>query len=229
MKKIMSLLLAVIMIFSIPCTAFAAASSTESEIVSTFIGEDGYEYEYIQYSEPVTYAYDGSTHTLLATIRRKPSDNANSTRDYHEYTSWSVIDYGIVQSWVSMSNPYFVKSIARGETYEETIEKKVTIDTKAGISIPSGSQSTVNKALKGDFSLGLTGSYSKRITITLSGPTDAAYNTRTFYYKLGYHKHNITVVEELRSNWDGLLKRTEHKNCYGFEPAVRSYSVDSNA
>ena len=50
MKKIMSLLLAVIMIFSIPCTAFAAESSTESEIVSTFIGEDGYEYEYIQYS-----------------------------------------------------------------------------------------------------------------------------------------------------------------------------------
>ncbi|MGN0250658.1 MAG: hypothetical protein ACI4EH_04755 [Oliverpabstia sp.] len=33
MKKIMSLLLAVIMIFSIPCTAFAAESSTESEIV----------------------------------------------------------------------------------------------------------------------------------------------------------------------------------------------------
>ena len=104
MKKILSLLLAVIMAFSIPCTAFAAEATPEGEIISTFIGEDGYEYEYIQYSEPVTYAYDGSTHTLLATIRRKPSDN-NLTRDYHEYTSWSVIDYGIVQSWVSMSNP----------------------------------------------------------------------------------------------------------------------------
>ena len=75
MKKILSLLLAVIMAFSIPCTAFAAEATPEGEIISTFIGEDGYEYEYIQYSEPVTYAYDGSTHTLLATIRRKPSDN----------------------------------------------------------------------------------------------------------------------------------------------------------
>lgn len=229
MKKIISLLLAVIMALSIPCTAFAAEAAPEGEVVSTFIGEDGCEYEYIQYSDPVTYTYDGTTHTLLATIRRKPSDNANLTRDYYEYTSWSVIDYGIVQSWVSMSNPYFVKSIARGEVYEESVEKKVTIETKAGINIPSGSQSTVNKALKGDFSLGLTGSYSKRITITLSGPTDSAYNTRTFYYKLGYHKHNITIVEELRSNWDGLLKRTEHTNCYGYEPAVQSYSVDSNA
>ncbi len=85
MKKILSLLLAVIMAFSIPCTAFAAEATPEGEIISTFIGEDGYEYEYIQYSEPVTYAYDGSTHTLLATIRRKPSDN-NLTRDYHEFS-----------------------------------------------------------------------------------------------------------------------------------------------
>lgn len=37
-----------------------------------------------------------------------------------------------------------------------------------------------------------------------------------------------TIVEELRSNWDGLIKRTEHTNCYGYEPAVQSYSVDSN-
>ena len=46
MKKILSLLLAVIMAFSIPCTAFAAEATPEGEIISTFIGEDGYEYEY---------------------------------------------------------------------------------------------------------------------------------------------------------------------------------------
>ena len=37
MKKILSLLLAVIMAFSIPCTAFAAEATPEGEIISTFI------------------------------------------------------------------------------------------------------------------------------------------------------------------------------------------------
>lgn len=228
MKKILCFLLAVNMVFSIPCIAFAGEATPEGEVIGTFIGEDGYEYEYIQYSNPVTYTYDGTTHTLLATVRRKPSDNANLTRDYYEYTTWSVIDNGIVQSWVFMSNPYFVKSIARGEVYEESVDKDVSIAAKAGVNIPIGSQSIVNETLEGEFSLGLTGKYYKTITIRLSGPTDAAYNTRTFYYKLGYHKHNITIIEKLYSNWDGLLKETEHTNCYGYEPAVQSYSEDSN-
>ena len=54
MKKILSLLLAVIMAFSIPCTAFAAEATPEGEIISTFIGEDGYEYEYIRLHTPMT-------------------------------------------------------------------------------------------------------------------------------------------------------------------------------
>lgn len=225
MKKVCSLFLAVIMAIAIPCAAFADESTPESNATFTFIGDDGYEYEYIQYSEPVSYAYDGTTHTLLGTVRRK-NNGSNVARDYHEYTSWSVIDNGIVSFWVYMSNPYFAKSVARGETYQASYEKTVTIAPKAGVNIPSGSQSTVNKALKGSFSLGLTGSYSKKITISLTGPTEEGCNTRTFYYKLGYHKHNLTIIEEFRSNWDGVIRRTEHTNCYGYEPAVQSYSRD---
>lgn len=227
MKKLISLMLTFIMLLAIPCTTFAAEEECyDVEDITVFIGDDGLEYEYIRYSDPVTYEYDGTTHTLLGTIQRKQDDNGITTYDYREWTTWSVIDYGIVEKWVDMSDPFFVKSIARGETYEDSIEKTVTISAKAGINIPSGSQSTVNTALKGEFSLGLTGSYSRKITITLSGPTDA--NTRTFYYKKGYHKHNITIIEELRSNWDGLIRETPHENCYGYEPAVRSYSEDEN-
>lgn len=226
MKKVTCLFLAVILAIAIPCAAFADETSLEGVVTSTFIGDDGYENEYIQYSEPVSYAYDGTTHTLLGIVRRK-NNGTGVTRDYHEYTSWTVVDNGIVSSWVFMSNPYFVKSVARGETYEETFEKTVTVATKAGINIPSGSQSAVNKALKGSFSLGLTGSYSKKITIVLRGPDEETNcNTRTFYYRLGYHKHNITIIEEVHSNWDGIISRTEYNNCYGYEPAVQSYSKD---
>ena len=228
MKKFISLVLALIVLLSIPCTTFATGAPIEGEVITTFIGEDGLEYEYIKYSNPVSYAYDGTTHTLLGTIRRKTSDDGITTRDYREWTEWSIIDYGIVDSWVNMSNPYFVRSVARGEIVEEEVTKTVNLGVKTGVNIPSGSQSAVNTALKGDFSIGWTGSYSQRISIQLSGP-DYPYNTRTFYYKTGYHKHDITVIEERRSNWDGLLYEKVHENCYGYEPAVRSYSEDGYA
>ena len=236
MKKFGAFMLALILAMSLSVSAFAADNNDspsdipQNATVTTFVGDDGLVYEYIQYAEPVSYAYDGTTHTLLGVLRRQENKSAIMTRDYRDWKEWKVIDNGIEQSWVFMSKPYFVKSIARGETYQKSVEKAVSISPKAGISIPAGCQPTVNKALKGEFSLSLTGSYKKTITITLSGPDDdSSNNTRTFYYKLGYHKHNLTIIETLRSNWDGVIKETTHKNCYGYEPAVKSYSEDSKA
>lgn len=225
MKKIVSSILAIIMILSVSCPA----SAVDLEATSFFIEEDGYEYEYIQYSEPVSYTYDGTTHTLLGIIQKTPKDSAMVTRDYYEYTTWSITDCGIAQSWVNMSNPYFVRSVARGEIIEESFKRDIEIAVKAGINIPGGLQSRINELLKADFTLESNSRYTKEIIITLSGPTEPSYNTRTFYYKLGYHKHIFEIVERVYSNWDGLISETVHQNCYGYEPAVQSYSVDSNA
>ncbi len=232
-KKIISFILATVLTLSLGATALAEdnidiidQNVNQISNVTTFIGDDGITYEYIRYNDPVSYEYDGKTQTLLGCIRRQQSADKIEPYDYREWTEWKIIDNGIVSSWVNMSNPYFVRSIARGETYEESVEKQVSISAKAGI-VPSGSQSSVNNALKADFSLSLSGTYSKRITITLSGPNNN-YNTRTFYYKTGYHKHTLTIIEELHSNWDGLIRSTTYTNQYGYEPAVQSYSVDSN-
>lgn len=230
MKKLCALTLSLAMAMSLSLPAFASNhidTPTGASSISTFCSVDGIEYEYIKYSSPVSYEYDGTTHTLLGTVRPKQSYSGISTYDYREWTEWSIIDYGIEQSWMYMSKPYFVKSIARGEKFESEIKKQISLSPKVSINIPSGSQDAVNKALKGEFSLGLTGEYSKTIRISLSGP-EGNYNTRTFYYKTGFHQHDITIVETVRSNWDGILSRTEHTNCYGYEPAVRSYSEDEN-
>lgn len=230
MKKLVSHLLVICMMIFMSSNVLVAEANFDNKNskVIEFIGEDGLEYEYVHYSNPVKYEYDGKTHTLLGSIRKKQSEDAVSTYDYREWKEWSVVYYGITQSFVNMSGPYFVRSVARGESHEYSVEKSVSVSAKAGINIPVGSQATVNRALQGSFSLGATGNYSTRITIRLSGPDSSAFNTRTFYYKTGYHKHNITVIETLRSNWDGVIRETKYNNCTGFEPTYQSYSEGSN-
>lgn len=233
MKRICSLILSMAIIMTLCCPAFAASHENatnddpNNETITTFIGDDGLLYDYVQYSDPVAYEYDGTTHTLLGTVRRHQS--VSTYDNYHDWTTWSVIDYGITKSWVDMSNPYYVASVSRGETQTTSIEVEVTITPQAGIRIPAGSQSVVNNALKGDFSLGLTGKYKKTITITLTGPSDETNsNTRTFYYKKGFHKHSITIIEQEHSSWDGLISEKTYTDCYGFEPVEQHYSEDGN-
>lgn len=91
-------------------------------------------------------------------------------------------------------------SIARGMSYEKSTEVSATISGTFSSDIPS-------KALpKVKSSFGLSASGSKKVTekVVLSGP-DAGYSSRDFYYKQGRHTHKVKIVQEHRSNWDGVL------------------------
>lgn len=231
MKKLLASLLAVTMLASMSTGVFAETHSyrvpENGEVVSTFTGEDGVIYEYVRYAEPVEYEYNGIRCTSLGKIRPKQTSEIQPLSDYREWKEYEIIDYGIVSKWLYKSNPYFVVSVAKGEVFERTIQKQVTISTKAGINVPAGSQRAIYQALEGSFSLGASGSYTGTITIQLTGPDDGN-NTRSFYYRKAYHKHQITVIEQLYSNWDGLISEKEYDDCYGFEPVTQSYSEDSN-
>lgn len=230
MKRVCSLILSMAIIMVLCCPACAtsrenvANDDLDNATITTFLGDDGLWYEYVKYSNPVTYEYDGTTHTLLGTVRRCQS--ISTYDNYHYWTTWSIIDNGITQRWVTESNPYFITSVARGQEVSGSIKKEITLSPMAGIRLPEGSQSVVNTALRGDFSLGLTGNYTKTLTIKLSGPIEPEYNSRSFYYKTGFHEHNLTIIEQERSNWDGLISEKKHENCIGYEPAVKNFSED---
>ena len=229
-KKIAATMMAVAMMASMSTGVFADMYNYQNyvngEVVSTFVGDDGITYEYVQYAKPVTYEYDGTRCTSLGKIRPKQASEIQPLTDYREWKEYEIIDYGIVDDWMYMSNPYFITSVAKGEIVEGSVEKKVSMSARSGINIPAGSQNALNKALRGEFSLTGSGSYTTTISIRLSGPEDGM-NTRSFYYRTGYHKHNITIVEKYYSNWDGLMSEEEYDNCYGYEPAVQYYSEDS--
>ncbi|WP_312280523.1 hypothetical protein [Oscillibacter sp.] len=224
-KKMMSLALAVVMCVSLCVPAFA--ETLTPDIMGTEI--DGAMSTFVRYSKPAEFEYDGNRCIVLGYYTPTASQrvaNGYVVNDYHETTRWYVSDYGITHKWAVESNPYFVRSVARGETVTASVEKTVSLSAKYGTGIPSDSKSAVLSALAGDFSVTASGSYKHTITIALSGPNGSA-NSRDFYYKTGYHKHNITVTKEVRSNWDGVISTTEYKNLDGYEPAVRSYSDDN--
>lgn len=210
------------------CANKLDASPANAEVISTFVGDDGFIYEYLKYSEPVAYEYDGTSHTVLGKIRQKPNTDAIPFSYYREWTEYEIIDYGITDKWYYKSNPYFVTSVAKGEIVSSTYEQEVLVGVKAGIGIPSASQPALNQAMEGTFELINSNTYRTSLTYTFSGPDESSKNnTRSYYFYKGYHEHNITVVEQLYSNGDGLIREREYDNCYGYEPAAERHFEDN--
>ncbi|MGG0667226.1 hypothetical protein ABE073_01620 [Lederbergia citrisecunda] len=220
MAKIAKLLTSSVAVFTLFLLASIAASAASVELtdVDTLEG-----YEYVELSEPRLEMYDGKTEVLLGYLQPiNTSADGSSTMDYREYDTWKVYDQGIIQSWSYLSNPYFIKSIARGMVYEKTTEVSATISATYEGSYPSAAKSAINAAFK------LSGSGTKKVTekVTFSGP-DAGYNSRDFYYQHGRHTNQIRIVQEHRSNWDGILWTKTYYGTVG-DPKIRTFSQDTN-
>lgn len=235
MKKVISMLLIISMMLPLSVCAYTenngdVTSGDPGEIsVTTFVGDDGLVYEYIKYSDPVTYKCDGVTHTLLGKVRRSYNYGGMSTYDsFRQWTEWSIIDRGISKKWADrLSNPFYVTSVARGATKSYTETREVSIAVKLGYNIPDGVQSFVDLAMKGKFELNATGTYIEQHEFVVSGPdSNSPYNSRSFWYYKSYHEHDITVVKEVYTNWDGRISRVELEDCKGYEPAVYEFSQD---
>lgn len=174
-------------------------------------------YNFIEYSEPVSENYDGTTEVLLGVY--EPGE-FNTMDNYREYDRWLVYDQGITKSWSYLSNPYFIMSIARGMSYEKSTTVSATISGTFSSDIPNAALPSVKS------SFGMTSSGTKSVTekITLSGP-GAGYSSRDFYYKKGRHTHKVKIIQEHRSNWDGVLWKKTFYGSVG-KPAIKHYSVD---
>lgn len=239
MQKFLFSLMATILLFStfgLSGNVKAAETDKISELeIEEITGTSLEGYNYIEYDEPITVNHDGTEEVLLGYFEETPlpvlpsetprpigyqMDGPVEATDYREYNKWYVYDQGITKSWSYLSNPYFVKSIARGMTYEKTTEVSATISGTFSSEIPSASLPTVKN------SFGFNTSGSKKITqkITLSGP-GSGYSSRDFYYKKGRHTHKVKIVQERRSNWDGLLWKKTFYGSVG-KPAIKHYSVD---
>lgn len=217
-----------IFVLAMPSMAFADESIDDlksganlNKEVENLLSDSLEGYEYVEYSEPIMENYNGETEVLLGYyIPKKFVEGEIQVADYREYDLWKVYDQGITKSWSYLSNPYFIKSIARGMTYEKSKEISTTITASYDGAFPKASKSAINSAFK------ISGSGTKKVVekVTLSGP-GKGYSSRDFYYKKGRHTHKVKIVQEHKSNWDGLLWKKTHYASVGV-PAVKTYSVD---
>ncbi|MED0668470.1 hypothetical protein P4T04_19430 [Bacillus badius] len=105
-------------------------------------------------------------------------------------------------------------------SYEKSKEISATISGTFSKEIPNASLPAVKSA----FNLNASGSKKVTEKIVLSDP-GSGYSSRDFYYKKGRHTHKIKIVQEHRSNWDGVLWKKTFYGSVG-KPAIKHYSVD---
>lgn len=166
------------------------------------------------------FRYNGVDEVYLGAFK---SDDAEPTllRDnYREFDTYKVYDQGITSKWNWLSNPYFIISIAKGSSYTGSRTVTTTISGKISGNFPSGAKKSIFNA----FGISVSGSKTVSETVHFSGPTGSA-RTRDFYYQKGTHKHSVKVVQEHRSNWDGVLWTKTYYVSVNV-PAIRCYSED---
>lgn len=242
MKKFLSAILVLSMLFSI-CVLPAQAVSDEStpvQSVEQLVSEvqpgststmvlDGVQYTYTCYSDPVDYMYDGHSKTLLGVMEvRMPAEYETFSAINPNTALYTVYDYGITEKYADMSLPYFITSVAKGESVSEskTASVSFTLNAKLDSEFPTAAGTTIFKALKGTFELKGTATYTTTITVTRTGPTDPGTNCRTFYYEKGFNKHSIEVREQLYNDYTGIYATNWYEGI-GYEPVCRSFSEDT--
>lgn len=190
-------------------------------------------YTYTHYADPVSYEYDGKTQTLLGRlVVCTPNTSSTSSRaigDHHFTKIYDIVDNGILESFVDMSNPYYITSVAKGQIISAAEEWEVTvsIDAKLTADVPTDAENAVLQSLKGEFSLSGSAGYVHTFSVTVSGPDESSnYNSRAFYYRTGYHLHSIVIYEHLYSSWTGIFLTNEIPTT-GYEPTYQNFSVDS--
>lgn len=167
-----------------------------------------------------SFYYDGNSETFLGEFETKNDDIVPLRDNYHEYDSYYVYDQGITKAWVWLSNPYFIKSVAKGATYEYSVTVSANITASITGNFPAAARGSILSTF------GISGSNTKTVTVNvkLSGPDDN-HRTRDFYYKKGRNRHKVKIVQKHSSNWDGVLW-TKTYYAYVDVPAIYNYSVD---
>lgn len=202
-KKIFAVNLAiVILVISVLTPVNIFAQGTESDI-----------------RDCETFNYNGVDEVYLGEFDTL-STETTLLRDYREYDTYKVYDQGITTKWSWLSNPYFIISIAKGASYESSREISATISGSISGDFPSGAKTSIFNAF------GISASGSKKVseTVKFSGPS-GNFSTRDFYYQKGTHRHSVKVVQEHRSNWDGILWTKTYYVSVNV-PAIRSFSED---
>lgn len=237
-KRLIALCLSVLAACSLLIPA-ASAEGSSAQSVEQLMSEvkpgststtvlDGVQYTYTCYSDPVDYMYDGHSKTLLGVMEVRTLAQYGGFSAINPNTAlYFVYDNGITESFVDMSLPYFVASVAKGESVSVGKTKTVSFSLSARLDseFPTSSKTAIFKALKGSFNFNGAATYSTTITIELSGPTDPGTNTRTFYYEKGFHEHSIEVEERLYNDYTGVYGTNWYEGV-GYEPTYRSYSDD---
>lgn len=166
------------------------------------------------------FSYNGANEVYLGAFNSVDEEQILLRDNYREFDTYKVYDQGITSKWNWLSNPYFIISIAKGASYERSRTVTATISGKISGNFPSGAKKSIFNA----FGISASGSKTISETVRFSGPSGNA-RTRDFYYQKGTHKHSVKVVQEHRSNWDGVLWTKTYYVSVNV-PAIRSYSED---
>ena len=207
-KRMFATILAMIMLITtmvVPTSVFAQEKTNDVNM------RQGKLFKYNGVYEVYLGAFD-SADTKPTLLRRR--DN------YREYDTYKVYDQGIIVKWSWLSNPYFIISIAKGSSYESSRIVTATISGSISGNFPSGAKTSIFKA----FGISASGSKTVSEKVKFNGPTDNK-RTRDFYYQKGTHKHSVKVVQEHRSNWDGVLWTKIYYVSVNV-PAIRHYCED---
>jgi hypothetical protein len=167
-----------------------------------------------------SFEYNGVDEVYLGAFNSADAEPTLLRGNYREYDTYKVYDQGITSKWNWLSNPYFIISIAKGASYESSRTVTATISGNISGNFPSGAKKSIFNA----FGISVSGSKTVSEKVYFSGPTGSA-STRDFYYQKGTHKHSVKVVQEHRSNWDGVLWTKTYYVSVNV-PAIRSYSED---
>lgn len=205
-KRMFATVLAMIMLITtmvVPTSVFAQEKTNDVNM------RQGKLFEYNGVYEVYLGAFD-SADTKPTLLR----DN------YREYDTYKVYDQGITVTWNWLSNPYFIISVAKGASYESSRTVTATISGSISGNFPSGAKQSIFNA----FGISASGSKTVSEKVIFNGPTDNK-RTRDFYYQKGTHKHSVKVVQEHRSNWDGVLWTKIYYVSVNV-PAIRHYCKD---